>query len=124
MGIQALFYAGLRASLELLTDTPENEPFISGVHERALHLLFHIRIYYLVDLRRLNEINRYPEEYYGEQTVNRFNINPNVIPLWVVDWLTEEVAYFSGLIVAKSLLENPEKLDMLCFTDDIDPNKC
>ncbi len=94
--IQALFFAGLRSALELLTNTEENRPYIEAARRRARQLREHIRCYYWVDLNQLTTLNRAPMDDYGEGSGNRFNINPNAIPPWVIDWLTEEGGYFAG----------------------------
>ena len=63
--IQALFFVGLRAALETLTEVGRNEPYREAVRERLGHLLYHIRGYYWLDLDRLTTLNRYRLEEYG-----------------------------------------------------------
>ena len=37
-------------------------------------------------------------EEYGEHTVNIFNIYPETIPGWLIDWIPETGGYFAGNI--------------------------
>lgn len=94
--IESLFFAALRAAEALLTDTDSNRPFREAAHTRSEHLAFHIRQYYWLDLDQLNRIYRYGVEEYGAAAANKFNIYPETIPLWLMDWLPEEGGYFAG----------------------------
>jgi len=94
--IQALFYAGLRSARELLLPNRKGEVYIQIVNQRLTTLNFHIREYYWLDLRRLNEIYRYRGEEFGETAVNKFNIYPDSIPDWLTEWMPEKGGYLAG----------------------------
>ncbi len=128
--IQALFYIGLRSAMELLSsEEEENLSYIHAAEKRARHLLFHIRNYYWIDIDKLNEINRFHLEDYGEASINQFNINPNAIPPWTIDWLAEDGGYLAGnlgpgrmdfrffsggnLLAVMGSLINPDQSDQL-----------
>lgn len=78
--IQALFYAALRAARELLLPGDAGDTYIRAVDNRLGHLIYHIREYYWLDLKRLNEIYRYKGEEFGEAAINKFNIYSDSIP--------------------------------------------
>jgi hypothetical protein len=95
--IQALFYGALRASQELLVDTPDNHYFIQVAERRLGPLMYHIRGEYWLDLDRLNAIYRYRVEEYGEQGLNKFNIYSDSIPYHqLIEWLPINGGYFAG----------------------------
>jgi glycogen debranching enzyme len=96
--IQALFFAALTAAEHLLVDSELNADYIDAARTRKAHLAHHIRSYYWLDLEQLNHIYRYDVEEYGENTVNQFNIYPETIPIWLIDWLPESGGYFAGNI--------------------------
>lgn len=96
LDIQALFFMALRAAQELLPSSPENDPYLEAARDRVTHLAYHIRQYYWLNLARLNEIHRYDVEEYGETAINQFNIYPDTIPDWLIDWLPETSGYFVG----------------------------
>lgn len=94
--IQALFYAALRSAKELLAAGRRGEIYHQVVNQRLSVLNFHIREYYWLDLRRLNEIYRYRGEEFGEAAVNKFNIYPDSIPYWLTEWMPERGGYLAG----------------------------
>ena len=96
--VQALFYASLVAAGKLLVDTQRNHDYINAARIRSDHLAYHLRTYYWLDLEQLNRMYRYNVEEYGEDTVNIFNIYPETIPHWLIDWLPEKGGYFAGNI--------------------------
>jgi hypothetical protein len=59
-------------------------------------LNYHIRKYYWLDIKRLNEIYRYRGEEFGETAVNKFNIYPDSIPYWLTEWMPEKGGYLAG----------------------------
>jgi hypothetical protein len=91
--IQALFHAGLCSAQELLA---EDDEYHAAVRERLGHLSYHIRRYYWLDFQRLNEIYRYRVEEYGQDIVNTFNIYPDSIPEWIMQWMPSRGGYFVG----------------------------
>ena len=96
LDLQALFYIALRSAGELLLADGEDDSYVKAVNERNGHLAFHIRFYYWLDLERLNEMYRYNVEEFGETAINKFNIYPDTIPDWLIQWLPENGGYFAG----------------------------
>lgn len=94
--IQALFYAALRTARELLLPIGSGNTYLQAVETRLSHLTYHVRKYYWIDLQRLNEIYRYKGEEFGDMAMNRFNVYPDTIPAWLVEWLTDTSGYFAG----------------------------
>jgi len=64
--IQVLFYATLRAAIELLLPNDDNADCIHRINQRLAPLTYHLREYYWIDLNRLNEISRYQGEEFGK----------------------------------------------------------
>ena len=91
--IQVLLYAALRSLRELLLPA---SPYLSAVEIRLNHLSYHVRAYYWIDLKRLNEIYRYKSDEFGAAVANQFNIYPNSIPEWSIEWLNETSGYLAG----------------------------
>ncbi|KAK8543043.1 hypothetical protein V6N12_015613 [Hibiscus sabdariffa] len=81
--IQALFYAALRSSREMLTNEGSNN--------------------------LINEIYRYKTEEYSMDATNKFNIYPEQIPSWLMDWIPEEGGYLIGNL-------QPAHMDFRFFT--------
>ncbi|MDZ7750365.1 MAG: glycoside hydrolase 100 family protein [Gammaproteobacteria bacterium] len=107
--IQAQFYAALCAARRLLVaDEPANAEYVAAVEERLGHLAYHLRTYYWLDLERLNQVYRYGVEEYGPTAANQFNIQPEAIPDWLMDWLPEGGGYFAGNV-------GPGRLDYRFF---------
>lgn len=92
--IQALFYHALRCGKEMLH--PESQDMIRSINSRLAALCFHIQEYYWLDIRKLNEIYRYRTEEYSSDAVNKFNIYPDQISEWLLDWLPDKGGYFIG----------------------------
>lgn len=102
--IQSLFYGVLRI-VEKLYQQPENPasdkvPLLYTAKVREQALLNYVRIFYWLDLKRLNEIHRYSTEEFGPQSTNKLNIYPESIPNWVVDWLPYDCGYLVGNVSA------------------------
>jgi hypothetical protein len=109
LDIQSLFYAALRASIELLIPNQENQNMISGVHCRLGPLLKQLRENYWLDSDRLNVIYRYQVEEYGESALNHFNIYSDSIPFYrLAKWLPEAGGYLAGNL-------GPSQLDCRFF---------
>lgn len=66
------------------------------MNARLSALSYHIREHYWIDLRKLNEIYRYKTEEYSHEAVNKFNIYPEQIPIWLSDWMPEHGGYLIG----------------------------
>ncbi|KAG6764039.1 hypothetical protein POTOM_031493 [Populus tomentosa] len=94
--IQALFYSALRCAREMLIVNDGTKNLVAAINNRLSALSFHIREYYWVDMRKINEIYRYNTEEYSTDAINKFNIYPDQIPSWLVDWIPEEGGYLIG----------------------------
>lgn len=92
--IQALFYSALLCGREILQRSGSD--LIKEIDLRLLALSFHIREYYWIDLRKLNEIYRYKTEEYSFDAINKFNIYPDQISPWLVDWMPDKGGYLIG----------------------------
>ncbi|CAN6581811.1 unnamed protein product [Malus baccata var. baccata] len=107
--IQALFYSALRCSREMLAVNDGSKNLVRAINNRLSALSFHIREYYWVDMKKMNEIYRYKTEEYSTEATNKFNIYPDQIPLWLMDWIPEEGGYFIGNL-------QPAHMDFRFFT--------
>ncbi|MBW4442023.1 MAG: glycoside hydrolase 100 family protein [Plectolyngbya sp. WJT66-NPBG17] len=96
--IQVLFYAMLKSAQELLLLNDQNLLYLNAVEERLNHLSAHLQEYYWLDFKHLNEIYRYKEEEFGDRAVNKFNIYPETIPQWLIEWLSKTAGYYAGNI--------------------------
>ncbi|CAI8615354.1 unnamed protein product [Vicia faba] len=94
--IQALFYSALRSAREMVVINDEHSNLIGEINNRLSALSFHIREYYWLDMRKVNEIYRYKTEEYSLDAINKFNIYPEQIPMWLMDWVPEEGGYLIG----------------------------
>ncbi|KAB2627112.1 alkaline/neutral invertase CINV1-like [Pyrus ussuriensis x Pyrus communis] len=94
--IQALFYSALLCAREMLAPEDGSADLIRALNNRLVALSFHIREYYWVDLRKLNEIYRYKTEEYSYDAVNKFNIYPDQISSWLVEWMPNKGGYLIG----------------------------
>ncbi|KAK8473716.1 hypothetical protein PHAVU_001G224200 [Phaseolus vulgaris] len=94
--IQALFYSALRSAREMLAADENSKNMIGEINNRLSALQFHIREYYWLDMQKMNEIYRYKTEEYSLDATNKFNIYPDQIPLWLIDWVPEEGGYLLG----------------------------
>uniref|UniRef100_A0A5B6YZ05 Alkaline/neutral invertase n=1 Tax=Davidia involucrata TaxID=16924 RepID=A0A5B6YZ05_DAVIN len=107
--IQTLFYSALRCSREMLTVNDGTKTMVAAINNRLSALSFHIREYYWVDMKKINEIYRYKTEEYSTDAINKFNIYPDQIPSWLVDWIPEEGGYLIGNL-------QPAHMDFRFFT--------
>ncbi|NET55223.1 MAG: alkaline invertase [Symploca sp. SIO2E6] len=107
--IQSLFYAALRASRELLAPGRQGEVYNQFITQRLNTLNFHIREYYWLDLKRLNDIYRFRGEEFGRTAVNKFNIYPESIPYWLTEWMPDTGGYLAGNL-------GPARMDFRFFT--------
>lgn len=94
--IQSLFYSALLCAREMLTPEDASADLIQALNNRLIALSFHIREYYWIDMRKLNEIYRYTTEEYSYDAVNKFNIYPDQIPPWLADWMPNKGGYLIG----------------------------
>ncbi|KAI7744558.1 hypothetical protein M8C21_020469 [Ambrosia artemisiifolia] len=94
--IQALFYSALLSAREMLVREDASADLITALNNRLVALSFHVREYYWIDMRKLNEIYRYKTEEYSYDAVNKFNIYPDQIPPWLVEWMPNKGGYMIG----------------------------
>ena len=106
--IQSLFYFALRAARGMLVKDSEGQALIDKINNRLGSLVFHLRDYYWLDLKKLNQIHRYQSEQFGESVVNKFNIYPESIPFWLTDWMPDTGGYMAGNL-------GPGKMDFRFF---------
>ncbi|GAB2277346.1 hypothetical protein Dimus_012050 [Dionaea muscipula] len=107
--IQALFYSALRCAREMLTVNEGSKNLVTAINNRLSALSFHIREYYWVDMKKINEIYRYKTEEYSLDATNKFNIYPEQIPHWLMDWIPEKGGYMIGNL-------QPAHMDFRFFT--------
>ena len=96
LDIQALFYSALRCAREMIGVTDGSKNLICAINNRLSALSFHIREYYWVDMKKINEIYRYKTEEYSHDAINKFNIYPEQIPSWLADWIPVKGGYLIG----------------------------
>lgn len=94
--IQALFYSALLCAREMLAPEDGSADLLQALNNRLVALSFHIREYYWIEMRKLNEIYRYKTEEYSYDAVNKFNIYPDQIPHWLVEWMPDKGGYLIG----------------------------
>ena len=96
MFLQALFYSALLCAREMLAPEDASADLLRALNNRLVALSFHIREYYWVDMKKINEIYRYKTEEYSYDAVNKFNIYPDQIPPWLVEWMPNKGGYLIG----------------------------
>ncbi len=106
--IQSLFYLALRSAREMLVRNETGKVLVDEINSRLGSLIFHLRSYYWLDLKQLNEIHRYQAEQFGESIVNKFNIYPDSIPYWLTEWMPDRGGYLAGNL-------GPGKMDFRFF---------
>ncbi|KAL6976405.1 hypothetical protein U1Q18_025193 [Sarracenia purpurea var. burkii] len=94
--IQALFYSALLCAREMLAPEEASADLVRALNNRLVALSFHIREYYWNDMHKLNEIYRYKTEEYSYDAVNKFNIYPDQIPPWLLEWIPNKGGYLIG----------------------------
>ncbi|TQE13246.1 hypothetical protein C1H46_001053 [Malus baccata] len=94
--IQALFYSALLGAREMLAPEEASADLARALNNRLVALSFHIREYYWIDSRKLNEIYRYRTEEYSYDAVNKFNIYPDQIPSWLMGFMPSTGGYLIG----------------------------
>ncbi|PKA63002.1 Alkaline/neutral invertase CINV2 [Apostasia shenzhenica] len=94
--IQALFYSALRCSREMIAANEGSKSLIREINNRLSALSFHIREYYWIDMKKINEIYRYKTEEYSYDAANKFNIYPEQIPAWLLNWVPDGGGYLIG----------------------------
>ncbi|KAI3888791.1 hypothetical protein MKX03_002070 [Papaver bracteatum] len=106
--IQALFFMVLRCALVLLKHDTEGKEFVDRVLKRLHALSYHMRSYFWIDIQQLNNIYRYKTEEYSHTAVNKFNVIPESIPEWLLDFMPNRGGYFIGNV-------SPARMDFRWF---------
>ncbi|XP_028768010.1 probable alkaline/neutral invertase F [Neltuma alba] len=106
--IQALFFMALRCALQLLKQDDEGKDFVGRIVTRLNALTYHLRSYYWLDLKQLNDIYRYKTEEYSHTAVNKFNVIPDSLPDWIFDFMPDHGGYFIGNV-------SPARMDFRWF---------
>ncbi|XP_057867587.2 probable alkaline/neutral invertase F isoform X2 [Cryptomeria japonica] len=106
--IQALFFMALRCARILLKPEGEGKEFIERIDKRLHALSYHMRSYFWLDFQQLNNIYRYKTEEYSHTAVNKFNVIPDSIPDWVLDFMPIKGGYFIGNV-------SPARMDFRWF---------
>ncbi|KAG6411967.1 hypothetical protein SASPL_124623 [Salvia splendens] len=96
--IQALFFMALRCAMLLLKHDGPGKELIERIVKRLHALTYHMRNYFWLDLKQLNDIYRYKTEEYSHTAVNKFNVMPDSLPDWVMDFMPLHGGYFIGNI--------------------------
>lgn len=94
--LQSLFYSALLCAREMLAPEEASADLMRALNNRLVALSIHIREYYWIDLKILNEIYRYKTEEYSFDAVNKFNIYPDQIPPWLVEWMPPKGGFLIG----------------------------
>ncbi|VFQ81930.1 unnamed protein product [Cuscuta campestris] len=106
--IQALFFMALRCALLLLKQDEESRECIDQIIKRLHALSYHMRNYFWLDIKQLNDIYRYKTEEYSHTAVNKFNVMPDSLPDWVFDFMPSRGGYFIGNV-------SPARMDFRWF---------
>ncbi|KAL5983402.1 nuclear integrity protein 1 [Asimina triloba] len=85
-----------RCSREMIVVNEGSKNLVRAINNRLSALSFHIREYYWVNMKKINEIYRYKTEEYSCDAINKFNIYPDQIPSWLVDWIPDKGGYLIG----------------------------
>ncbi|KAF8089653.1 hypothetical protein N665_0500s0019 [Sinapis alba] len=109
--IQALFYSALRSSREMITINDSSKNLVRTINNRLSAISFHIRENYWVDKGKINEIYRYKTEEYSTDATNKFNIYPDQVSPWLMDWIPE--SHRCGFLVGNL---QPAHMDFRFFT--------
>lgn len=106
--IQALFFMALRCALLLLKQDEEGKDCADRISKRLHALSYHMRNYFWLDIKQLNDIYRYKTEEYSHTAVNKFNVMPDSLPDWVFDFMPTRGGYFIGNV-------SPARMDFRWF---------
>ncbi|OIV96275.1 hypothetical protein TanjilG_05115 [Lupinus angustifolius] len=106
--IQALFFMALRCALQLLKPDAEGKEIMELIVKRLHALSYHMRSYFWLDLKQLNDVYRFKTEEYSHTAVNKFNVIPDSLPDWVFDFMPRHGGYFIGNV-------SPARMDFRWF---------
>ncbi|CAN1259520.1 Probable alkaline/neutral invertase B [Linum perenne] len=104
----ALFFMALRCAQVLLKQDEEGKDFVERIAKRLHALTYHMRNYFWLDLKQLNDIYRYKTEEYSHTAVNKFNVMPDSLPEWIFDFMPTRGGYFIGNV-------SPARMDFRWF---------
>lgn len=106
--IQTLFFMALRCAMVLLKHDAQGKEFLERIVKRLHALSYHMRSYFWLDMKQLNDIYRFKTEEYSHTAVNKFNVMPDSLPEWVFDFMPMLGGYFIGNV-------GPSKMDFRWF---------
>lgn len=106
--IQALFYMALKCAMHLLKQDKQGNEFLDRILLRLNALSYHLRNYFWLDLKQLNDVYRYKTEEYSHTAVNKFNVMPDSLPDWIFDFMPHRGGYFIGNV-------SPARMDFRWF---------
>lgn len=98
----------LRSALGMLKQDAEGKECIDRIVRRLHAFSYHLRSYFWLDFKQLNDIYRYKTEEYSHTAVNKFNVIPDSIPEWVFDFMPNRGGYFIGNV-------SPARMDFRWF---------
>lgn len=98
----------LRCALQLLKQDAEGKEFMERIVKRLHALSYHMRSYFWLDLKQLNDVYRFKTEEYSHTAVNKFNVIPDSLPDWIFDFMPPHGGYFVGNV-------SPARMDFRWF---------
>lgn len=98
----------LKCALILLKQDDKGNAFAYRITKRLQALTYHLRSYFWLDFRQLNDIYRYKTEEYSHTAVNKFNVMPDSLPDWLFDFMPATGGYFIGNV-------SPARMDFRWF---------
>ncbi|KZV53468.1 beta-fructofuranosidase [Dorcoceras hygrometricum] len=107
--IQTLFFMALRCAMVLLKHDAQGKEFLERIVKRLHALSYHMRSYFWLDMKQLNDIYRFKTEEYSHTAVNKFNVMPDSLPEWIFDFMPMLGGYFIGNV-------GPSKMDFRWFS--------
>jgi hypothetical protein len=100
LDIEIFFDAAMRSGREILNinASEDDKKYFERIDTRIVHLRDHIRTDYWIELSCLKSISQYETEQFGDEVVNKYNIQPPSIPGWTNRWIPVNGGYFLGNI--------------------------
>ncbi|KAG5030396.1 hypothetical protein JHK82_014004 [Glycine max] len=86
----------------------EGKEFVERIVKRLHALSYHMRSYFWLDLKQLNDVYRFKTEEYSHTAVNKFNVIPDSLPDWIFDFMPHHGGYFVGNV-------SPARMDFRWF---------
>ncbi|WJX45033.1 hypothetical protein P8452_31948 [Trifolium repens] len=97
-----LYYSARTQSLH------ETIPWLILMNFKRNALSYHMRNYFWLNLKQLNDVYRYKTEEHSHTTVNKFNVMPDSLPDWIFDFMPHHGGYFIGNV-------SPARMDFRWF---------